>query len=207
MVMSNQPQPDFIHEPLKHVRIDTPGEAIFVSLWQQVMAQPVEQHSRIVMEPETKLGEIMMYSPVTVTQRTASICAEFCRYLGTNGGRSFAYMIDEQLKVQKTRKFAVVTAWALENERCFGINDGKRTIEFLLSTVWGETADSYSYADTETIDAMIAWLGTNEGRDFLIQGFKLVKEAHAKIRQDQLEAFWAAHHADESLAPQPGGIQ
>ena len=109
--------------------------------------------------------------------------------------------------MQKTRKFAVVTAWALENERCFGINDGKRTIEFLLSTVWGETADSYSYADTETIDAMIAWLGSNEGRDFLIQGFEQVKEAHAKIRQDKLEAFWAAHHAGELLEPHSGGSQ
>lgn len=187
---------DFKHEPLKRVREDVPGEGIFVRLWQELMEQPIEEPQYTIVRPFTKLGEIMMYSPVEVTQRTASICAEFCRYLGTNGGRCYLHTLDEQIKIQRNVAAAAIAAWALENERCYGINGGARTVEFLLSTVWGETAkvSEISYSDLETVEVMALWLGTVEGREFVATGLRQIDEHSRQRRSAELEAFWNMHH-------------
>ena len=194
---------EFKHEPLKRVREDVAGEGIFVRLWQELMQSPIEEHSRIIVTPATKLGEIMMFSPVEVTQRTASVCAEFCRYLGTNGGRAYLYLIDEQSKLQRSRERGACAAWALENARSFGINGGRRTIEFLLSSVWGETANpaDISYEDVEAVDIMAAWLGTKEGEDFAALGLRLIDEHHKQKRAAELEAFWLLHHPIQIQPP------
>lgn len=187
---------DFKHEPLKRIREDVAGEGIFVRLWQELMQCRIEEHSRIIVTPHNKLGEIMMYSPVEVTQRTASICAEFCRYLGTNGGRGYLHVLDEQSKIQRSREQAAITAWAIENQRCYGTNDGRRTIEFMLSPVWGETAKwgEISRDDIETVEAMAVWLGSEEGRDFVALGLRLIDEDYQQKRTAEREAFWILHH-------------
>lgn len=190
--MSNE----FKHEPLKRVREGVAGEGIFVRLWQELMLQPIEEPIYNIVTPDTKLGEIMMYSPVEVTQRTASICAEFCRYLGTNGGRGYLNTLDEQIKIQRNVAQAALTAWAIENERCYGTNGGARTIEFLLSSVWGETApvSEISYSDVETVEVMAVWLGTVEGREFVATGLRQIDEEQRNRRTRELEAFWNLHH-------------
>jgi hypothetical protein len=194
---------EFKHEPLKRIREDVAGEGIFVGLWQELMQCPIEERSRIIVTPNNKLGEIMMYSPVEVTQRTASICAEFCRYLGTNGGRGYLQLIDEQVKIQRSREQAAITAWALENRRCFGTNSGRRTIEFLLSPVWGETANpaDISFADVEAVDVMANWLGTKEGADFAAEGVRRIDEAYQQKRTAEREAFWNLHHPIQIQPP------
>ncbi|WP_219097615.1 hypothetical protein [Pseudomonas sp. UMAB-40] len=187
---------DFKHEPLKRIREDVAGEGIFVRLWQELMLCPIEEHSRIIVTPSNKLGEIMMYSPVEVTQRTASICAEFCRYLGTNGGRSYLQLLDELSRVLGSRERGACAAWALENERCFGTNGGRRTIEFLLSSVWGETANpaDISYEDVEAVDTMANWLGTKEGENFVAIGLRMIDEDYQRKRAAERDTFWNLHH-------------
>ena len=191
---------DFKHEPLKRIREDVAGEGIFVRLWQELMQVPIEEPQFTIVRPATKLGEIMMYTPVEVTQRTASICAEFCRYLGTNGGRGYLQVLDEQLKIQRSRPQAAITAWAIENQRCYGTNGGARTIEFMLSPVWGETATNLSFDDIETVDVMANWLGTEEGRGFVAVGLRLIDDEYKQRRLSALEACWRIHHPDE-VAP------
>lgn len=193
---------DFKHEPLKRIREDVAGEGIFVRLWQELMQQVPEESHYTIYEPNTKLGELMMFCPVQVSQRTASICAEFCRYLGTNGGRGYLHVLSEQIELQGSSSRGALAAWAIENERRHGINGGARTVDFMLSTVWGETAkwEEVSRDDIETIEVMAEWLGSKEGRDFVATGLQEIEDATRQRRTDQLEAFWSANHRIQPIS-------
>lgn len=111
------------HTPIKPARPCTPGEGIYLSLWQ----------AYIEGDP-SRLDRILWSHRWETSQRDASICASFMVFMGCAGGRSL-HLHAEELKRKGIRpREAYLFAWAQINERCKATNSGLRVVEYMLAS-------------------------------------------------------------------------
>lgn len=111
------------HIPIKPPRKCTPGEGIYLQLWQEwATARPREWYS-------------IFQTRGPVRQRAASVAASFMVFMGCSGGRCFTYTAERFAKelIFNSREGAFRAAWAIENMRSRGINHGLRTSEYMLA--------------------------------------------------------------------------
>lgn len=120
----NDAPPRVIHRPLCPPRPGTPGEGIYLSLWQEFAAARPHEWAHIFADMRTK-----------PRQRVASVAASFMVFMGCNGGASFTHraieMASKETELNRERLF--IAAWAMENARYRGIDHGLRTIEYMLA--------------------------------------------------------------------------
>lgn len=147
----------FHHTPLMPPRPCTPGEGIYLGLWQDFAT------SR---EREWEL--IFRASPV-LNQRMASVAASFMKYMGCNCGRGFTLMAESYAKdpTFRSREDAFLAAWAIDNRRIRGINSGIRISEYMLAEepVFTDPPDgirtarvpTLSQLDNDTLENMVCW--------------------------------------------------
>lgn len=151
------------HIPFQPPREGTPGEGIYLQLWRDYLAADANRLRAIL----RTVG--------TPTQRDASICASFMTFMGCNGGHCFtleALRLTEKLG-GPYRGF--MAAWALENNRCTGVNHGLRSIEYMLaekhpidhgrfnsgSVNWGLVPE-VTMRDIDVVEAMVEWWSGGE---------------------------------------------
>ena len=92
------------------------------------------------------------------------LIATLAQWLPSNCGRSF---IQSVLTLHRTNKIkledAYLYTWTLINKRTYYLNNGTRVLESLRGD---NSPEVYHY---ELAEHFMCWLGTNEGRDYLIQ--------------------------------------
>lgn len=160
---------DLAHTPIRPPRTGTPGEGIYLQLWQDYLAA----------DPN-RLHSILWSTGASVGQREASVCASYMTFMGCNCGGCFTHAAEQMLtigdqhRLSSTAEGRFLMAWALENRRSRGVNGGIRTIEAMLAKSdafvatafdrrvdWDAFAD-ITTADYDTVECMVAWWS---GRD------------------------------------------
>jgi hypothetical protein len=149
------------HIPFAPPRDGTPGEGIYLKLWQDFVAARPDDFEDIFRD---------MNDPVD--QRVASIAASFMVFMGCNGGASFTYQANELRPKFAYPAHAFAAAWAIENQRSRGTNHGLRTAEYMLAAihpigndgfrsdvVW-ERVPQINQKDMDAIECMVEWWST-----------------------------------------------
>lgn len=149
--------PRVTHAPICPPRPCTPGERIYLGLWQEwATANPREWLA--IFDTTERIG-----------QRAASVAASFMVFMGCNGGHSFTREALRLAEKDHWRERAFSAAWAMENRRCRGVNSGLRTIEYMLATEHpikhngiGSSIDwnlvpVVTMHDTDIVESMVAW--------------------------------------------------
>jgi hypothetical protein len=153
------------HIPIAKPRSGTPGESIYLRLWQEYLAAH-----------PGKLERILNATLRPTTQRDASICASFMVFMGCNGGRSIHLKAEQLMQHGMREHDAFMAAWALDNQRTVGINHGLRTIEYMLAAEhpiqegnlgsrgidWTKVP-TISMDDIDTVECMAAWWASFDG--------------------------------------------
>lgn len=166
------------HEPRRPPRPYDPGEHIFVQLWRDWLAggQDPDEY------PNQRFRQVLSdLERVEVSQRDATVAASLLCWLGTNVGQSYLRAAEDLARAMphRPKEEAYLARWAIENRRCHWINNGVRTVEFLLMSQeqvvgvnagwqhvrpWPSEIVEVTVRDLEVADAVAAWLGTAEGR-------------------------------------------
>lgn len=145
------------HAPLCPPRPCTPGEGIYLALWQEWAAANSREWLAIFDTTEH------------IGQRAASVAASFMVFMGCNGGKGFTQEALRMAEKDHYRERAFLAAWAQENRRSKGINHGLRTIEHMLAaehqvkrTGIGDAIDwqlvpAVSMHDTDIVESMVVW--------------------------------------------------
>jgi hypothetical protein len=157
------------HTPIRPPRAGTPGEGIFLDLWQELMATR-----------PTLLDQIFADLPFVTNQRAASVAATFMVWMGCNCGRDFTEKAERYAKesVFGCREAAFRAAWANSDQRHRGVNSGLRTSEYMLaeqypiddasltrgSVIWGRVP-AVPMEDRDVLEAMVAWWASTEARE------------------------------------------
>lgn len=160
---------ELLHTPIRPPRAGTPGEGIYLKLWQDYMAA----------DPG-RLHTILWSTGSGVGQREASVCASYMTFMGCNGGGCFTHAAEQLLTLSDLHSYThsaegrFLMAWALENRRSRGMNGGIRTIDAMLAksdafvaTTFDRRVDWDAFtdittADYDTVECMVAWWS---GRD------------------------------------------
>lgn len=186
------------HIPTLPARESVVGEGVFLSAWQQLMADSAKGFGE---GPHPcLLHSILAHLPDPVEQRHATVAATFVKWLGTNGGRDLLDKADRLRVKAGTPVAAYRFAWAGVNRRDPCISHGIRAIEGILGPIELVTeVDNYrqiskwlpklSVADYETVEAIVEWLPSREGTEFLEKCQTQIQKLHRAQRQAELEAF------------------
>jgi hypothetical protein len=171
------------HNPIAPPRNGTPGEGIFLKLWQEfVEARPDD------------FTDIFRDIPSEIDQRIASVAASFMTFMGCNGGASFTYRAQ---RLGESGAFsypneAFLAAWALENRRTHFINHGLRMSEYMLATEYPidrgpfrhspneERVPEISQRDNDVLECMVAWWSTEPARRMRDIAEPMIRAANKK---------------------------
>jgi hypothetical protein len=155
---------DLEHIPVQPPRPGTPGEAIYLELWREYLAAN-----------PNRLGHILRDVCGEPTQRDATVCASFMVFMGCNGGRSLHQHAENLVSggFGIMRAEAYRFAWAKMNSRRSGVNNGIRTIEFMLAEhhpikdghVHHELIPDLTMRDIDVVEAMVDWWGGIEAHE------------------------------------------
>lgn len=187
------------HEPIRPPRAKRIGEEVFAASWRELMQKPLPFDEYEA--PNKWLSEILHKVPEPLCQRHADAAASLICWLGTNCGLSF---IDQAKRIEaKLPGYGSVQAWrfawASKNCRSPGCNHGFRTIEFLLAPEdhYGNNgmygygllrAPELSVIDYEVMDCVVEWLAMGEGREFIADCEREIKEKilleHVRLRAE-----------------------
>lgn len=157
--------PRVVHRPLQPPRRGTPGEEIYLALWQEFATQRPREWFHIFQD--------MRYKP---RQRAATVAASFMTFMGCNGGAGFTHFAETLAKDMHpfSRERAFIAAWAIENTRHRGINHGLRMIEYMLARehpiegrIFGRgVAESrvpvVTMEDEDVVECMVKWWSGNQ---------------------------------------------
>jgi hypothetical protein len=188
------------HEPhAPYPRSDVIGEQVYAERWKELMHAPVPDNEcdwAYKSLPNTRLQVMMWLHPEPLSQRHATLCANFVTWLGSNCGSSF---LSSAMRLARTSAGSTRRPyrmqWANENAREHGINNGIRIIEHLLAD------DSYrdpktrlikrlpqaTGGDYETIDLLLMWMERQAGQQFLHAcGREIGQRYNAQKRARQL---------------------
>lgn len=198
----NQDETCFSHTPVRPVRQDVLGEVVFMEHWLKLMAQELPFEYDID-PPNEMLKHILWDVPSVLTERHAQVCASLIRWLGTNNGRAFLERADNMSIRLRSREQGYQCAWTLENQRRQGTDYGWRAIEAVLSpealTNQRMERPALSFEDSDTIDVLMGWMGSEKGEQFLVDCRKeiekrlrhnrdLVRENHMKGLRESTQA-------------------
>lgn len=187
------------HIPLKPARAGTPGEGIYLQLWQKFATD----------RPNEWRAIFRTNGPVR--QRAASVAASFMVYMGCNGGASFTHEAERRAAAGGflgSREYAFLAAWAIHNKRDRGINSGLRTIEYMLAREHPIYPDTYrcgrvnwrtvpdvTMEDTDIVESMVRWWASTTAEVMREQAEALVAAYWAGERAKQMEL----NHWDKQL--------
>lgn len=158
------------HSSIQPPRQNTPGEGIYLRLWQQYIQSNPKNLKEILINT--------MYS--RVSQRQASVCASFMKFMGCNAGKSFTHYAESLRTKYDSSHDAYRHAWYEINRRIAGINSGVRTIEAMLSPEYHiKERDNFSIVtivkwslfnsitteDYDTVECMVSWWGSQEAQE------------------------------------------
>lgn len=158
--------PRVVHLPLSPPRAGTPGEAIYLELWQEFATQRPREWAYIFQD--------MRHTP---RQRVASVACSFMTFMGCNGGAGFTYAAEQMAKDVgvMSRERAFIAAWAIDNTRHRGINHGLRTIEYMLASehpietrfigrrgVVEKRIPVVTMEDEDAVECMVKWWASNQ---------------------------------------------
>ncbi len=158
--------PRVIHRPLAPPRTSTPGEGIYLGLWQEFATARPREWRYIFSDMRS-----------TPRQRVASVAASFMVFMGCNGGASFTHRATEMAKkdMELNRERIFVAAWAMENARYRGIDHGLRTIEYMLASehpienhpfcgrrVNHKRVPIITMEDQDAIECMVRWWASQQ---------------------------------------------
>lgn len=174
------------HDSLIAARKDTPGEGIYLALWQEYVAADPGRIVRLLYDTLDRLP----------TQRQASVCATFMKFMGCNCGRSFTCAAERIASEDTTRKRsdAFLMSWALENRRRRGVNSGVRTIEAMLAVdLWTypeagaprlnmQALYAVEPGDYDTVDAMVEWWASQDAGAIRAAALPKIQAAVASIQ-------------------------
>lgn len=121
---------NLVHDPMHKPRNGFIGENVFAAAWKEEMAKPGPSAYDC---DEYALGFVLWSMPGKLTQRRATVAASFVTWLGTNAGVGLLYVARGLEKRMVHTAMAYQAAWAHENERRRGINNGIRMLEYQLA--------------------------------------------------------------------------
>lgn len=152
------------HAPIRPPRVPS-EEQIFARRWEELMNRaPKDEYDAAPLEA------VLRACPFPADQRAASVAASFICWLGTAVGLSFLTLGNSLREKMHSRHHAYAAAWGVANLRQFGLNSGARTIEFLVRSTEDQQANRFtgvSVTDLEVLEQVAAWLGTDEGQEFI----------------------------------------
>lgn len=161
------------HEPIHPPREDVVGEMVFTRRWRELMARSPRYGSSDSEEP--MLESVLRYLGEP-DQRDATVAASFVGWLGSPIGGG---VIDHARRLPPgSPGFSPgphAVSWLHENRRMPHVNCGYRSIELILSPVdvprgrlgLPAYAPEIRPRDLEVVEAVAAWLDTEEGGTFL----------------------------------------
>lgn len=188
---------------LSHTPIDGPrpshvGENVYAYEWAQLMTR----HAQSSGIPNELLASILWDMYVELTQRHASVAASVITWLGCNAGQALMLNARAIALVDRINKVdAYLCAWTMANRRARAVSRGVRTIESILAPGdhWGN--DMFSGActlirlpeitidDYETVEHVIAWLGTSTATDFIIRCEGLIRMRETMSADETVRAI------------------
>lgn len=154
-------------EPINAPRPDHAGERIYTEQWAALAPTWVGLWD----DDETVFRSVFKDYGWHPGQREATITASFMCWLGANVGQGFLAAARSMARAYPhLREQGYLMAWAVENNRTFGVNFGMRTLEFIL-TPRGDLKDGgraeLSARDLEAVDCLVRWLATARGQAFV----------------------------------------
>lgn len=180
----NSRPPRVMHTPLHPARASTPGEVIYLELWREwATARPREWWAIF----ETR-------GPVR--QRAASVAASFMVFMGCNCGRGFTHRAEDFATngIFMSRENAFLSAWAIENRRCRGINSGLRASEYMLAREYPIQArhgasrisealiPAITMEDNDILESMVVWWSTTPAMVMRDIAVPMIEAANRKLR-------------------------
>lgn len=187
------------HIPLAPPRPCTPGEGIYLKLWQEwAEANPGEWR---------RLFTTTTHRP---RQRAASVAASFMVFMGCNGGRGFTGMAEQFAKSGffLFPERAYIAAWAIDNQRHRGVNSGLRISEYMLaaehpivgrlfgSGVEWDRVPAITQDDNDYLESMVRWWSTEAAKDI-----RAVAEPAIQAEQRRMWARARFEHDAQMVTP------
>lgn len=185
-MISDFDPPNVLHISLAPPRECTPGEGIYLALWQEfAITRPRDWHA-------------IFRTAGPVRQRAASVSASFMVFMGCSGGRGFTYEAERfaRQKFFYSREQAFLSAWALQNSRHRGVNHGLRMSEYMLARkhpvvgkVFGAEVDrklipSITQDDNDILESMVAWWSTDPASVMREIAELMIESANKKKRSN-----------------------
>jgi len=180
---------ELVHTPIRPPRAGTPGEGIYLQLWQDYMAA----------DPN-RLHTILWSTGSSVGQREASVCASFMTFMGCNCGSGFTHAAEQMLTIgvqsspSTSAEGRFLMAWALENRRHRGVDGGIRTIEAMLaksdafvSTSFDRRVDWDAFSDItttdyDTVECMVAWWACRDATEMRSIAKPMIEAENKRIQ-------------------------
>ena len=150
------------HTPLRAPREGTPGECIYLQLWQEFAAANAKEFEHVFWD-----------MPDAIDQRVATVAASFMVFMGCNGGADFTYQAKRLCANFSYSRDAFLAAFALQNQRRTGVDGGLRLVEYMLAPAYpfedrGRGVHRLNWAnvpaitqkDMDAIECMAVWWST-----------------------------------------------
>ncbi len=134
--------------------------------------------------------------PYPVVARHLQVMGSFIGWLGSNCGRVFLNEAKRLGELNQSLHKGYIYAWASENERITGVNDGTTVLEYLLTpaekhdTEYGLNCPCNHFVsshDIETVNHLIHWLATSHGQSFLTPAYEHVSKLIQENRNKHFE--------------------
>ncbi|MCZ8254480.1 MAG: hypothetical protein O9327_02210 [Polaromonas sp.] len=154
------------HESIRAPRQSNPRELVYATRWLKLMSTSPRAARMLFLDYLAPVG-----------QREASVVASVVTWFGTNIGQAFLEDAERRKTWVPTRQGcsdtllrseAYLAAWATENRRQLGINQGWRTLEAILTPEDAQRAKP-SADDYEVVEHLMFWLGQLEGQQFIAE--------------------------------------
>lgn len=178
-----------VHCPFAPPRACTPGERIYLGLWQEFAEARPDDFQDIFRDMND-----------SVDQRVASVAASFMVYMGCNVGQSFTERAKGLIHAFAWEREAYLAAWVIHNRRTYGINNGLRAVEFMLAAqhpidnegcrhvVW-ERIPEITQKEMDAVECMVGWWSTGPAKrmrgvaESLIEAERRKRESNLFVRE------------------------
>lgn len=178
--------PRVVHVPMQPPRAGTPGEGIYLALWQEFAKARPREWSYIFSDMRSR-----------PRQRVASVACSFMTFMGCNGGASFTHRAETMAKAEPdlNRAHIFIAAWAMENIRYRGTNHGLRLIEYMLAFEYPIEAHPFvsrrvnrklvpvvTMEDHDAIECMVRWWAGDQAKGMREIAEPMREAANKKLR-------------------------
>ncbi len=164
-----------IHKPIQPPRKTFIGECVYASMWEALMTTPADRGVYGLSDEPEPIEAVLGQLHVRIQQRHASVAASVVCWLGTNCGNAMLRDAERQRDQGHLRAYiCYLMCWSVENRRAAGINNGIRTIEYLISPTDSycprdglKTMPILKAQDLEVADHLMMWLAEHDGQEFI----------------------------------------